>query len=356
MRDPRLREWVKASRPAVELFLKAAECPDAMSEPPDAPPNFIYGGLTILPTPTGSTYEYPIERVSPGNLIGLTILEGERRSASGDPAGAWDCYRAVLRMMVHMQRRGRFGDRHRANLITAAAILRHAIETWAADPRTTIPQLRRALDVMVECRPRIDWDAYSLKREYLDLMRFLDGPVDPDLKQIEHELTYRMGEYELPVELSVRLHHAKRRLWREPERSRRVVRLLFANWLAQAEPGGQTPRQPAVRRDSPPQGTRLPSCCIPSALSAGRRSRPRTAGGRALAGHDDRRPVGPEIRIVPLAFFPPPEGTAGSPGIARPPGERALSPRARGTTAERRGPGRDVSREPARRRLVRPGR
>ena len=37
MRDPRLREWVKASRPAVELFLKAAECPDAMSEPPDAP-------------------------------------------------------------------------------------------------------------------------------------------------------------------------------------------------------------------------------------------------------------------------------------------------------------------------------
>ena len=76
MRDPRLREWVKASRPAVELFLKAAECPDAMSEPPDAPPHFI-SGLTILATPTVSTYEYPIHRESPGTLIGLTILEGE---------------------------------------------------------------------------------------------------------------------------------------------------------------------------------------------------------------------------------------------------------------------------------------
>jgi hypothetical protein len=282
MRDPRLREWVKASRPAVELFLKAAECPDAMSEPPDAPPNFIYGGLTILPTPTGSTYEYPIERVSPGNLIGLTILEGERRSASGDPAGAWDCYRAVLRMMDHMQRRARFGDRHRANLHHSGSILRHAIETWAADPRTTIPQLRRALDVMVECRPRIDWDAYSLKREYLDLMRFLDGPVDPDLEQIEHDLTYRMGEYKLPIELSVRLHHAKRRLWREPERSRRVVRLLFANWLAQAEPGDQTPRQPAVRARFRAAGHTTAILLYPVGPEA-------PAGARALAPHEVAR-------------------------------------------------------------------
>jgi hypothetical protein len=281
MRDPRLREWVKASRPAVELFLKAAECPDAMSEPPDAPPNFI-GGLTILPTPTGSTYEYPIQRESPGTLIGLTILEGERRSACGDPAGAWDCYRAVLRMMVHVQRRGRFAERHRANLVHRSSELRHAIETWAANPRTTIPQLRRALDVMVECRPRIDWNAYPLKREYLDLMRFLDGPVDPDLKQIEHELTYRMGEYELPIELSVRLHHAKRRLWREPERSRRVVRLLFANWLAQAEPGGQTPRQPAVRARFPAAGHTTAILLYPVGPEA-------PAGARALAPQEVAR-------------------------------------------------------------------
>ena len=119
-------------------------------------------------------------------------------------------------MMVHVQRRGRFAERHRANIYHRSTELRHAIETWAADPSTTVPQLRRALDEMVECRPRIDWNAYPLKREYLDLMRFLDGPVDPDHKQIEHELTFRMGEYELPIELSVRLHHAKRRLRASP--------------------------------------------------------------------------------------------------------------------------------------------
>jgi hypothetical protein len=38
---------------------------------------------------------------------------------------------------------------------------------------------------MAECRPRPEWDAFTLKREYLDFMRFLDGPVDPPLKQIE---------------------------------------------------------------------------------------------------------------------------------------------------------------------------
>ena len=67
---------------------------------------------------------------------------------------------------------------------------------------------------------------------------FWTGRVDPDLKQIEHELTYRMGDLQLPIDLSVRSLPAKRGLWREPERSRRVVRLLFANWLAHVEHPG----------------------------------------------------------------------------------------------------------------------
>ena len=62
-------QGVKASRPAVELFPQGGrKCPDAMSEPPDAPPpNFIGVINKSSPTPTGSTYEYPIQREMPGD-------------------------------------------------------------------------------------------------------------------------------------------------------------------------------------------------------------------------------------------------------------------------------------------------
>jgi hypothetical protein len=226
--DPRLRGWVEANRPAVELFIEAAERPDAMSEP------------------TGAPDEYPVEREGPGTLMCLTILEGERRGASGDPAGAWECYRAVLRMTAHLRRRGRLTERARI-MFGAHPDLRRALATWAADPGTTTRQVRRALEEVVEGRPRDEWDASVLKREYLDFMRFLEGPVDPPLAQVEEEMTLRVGGYQLPTEHSVRLHRARRLLRREPERSRRAVRLLFANWLAQVEPPGRGPRRPAVR-------------------------------------------------------------------------------------------------------------
>jgi len=88
-------------------------------------------------------------------------------------------------------------------------------------------------------------DAFTLKIEYLDLMRFLDRRVVPPPEQIDEEWTYRLGEIQLPVDLSLDLYQVKRGLAREPERSRRVIRLLFANWLAHVEHPGQ--RKPAAR-------------------------------------------------------------------------------------------------------------
>ena len=171
------------------------------------------------------------------------LMEGGLREERGDMAGAWDCYRAVLRMTVHVRRRERLGDRARVNLHLPS--LRKHLATWAADPRTTIHQVRRALEEVVECRPMPDWDAFTLKIEYLDLMRFLDRRVVPPTEQIEEEWTYRLGEMQLPVDLSLDLYQVKRGLAREPERSRRVIRLLFANWLAHVEHPGQ--RKPAAR-------------------------------------------------------------------------------------------------------------
>ena len=88
-------------------------------------------------------------------------------------AGAWDCYRAALRATVHSARRGGITERYFAGI--HHGWLRKPVQTWAADLRTTIPQLRRALEEAVESRPRPAWHAFSLKIEYLDWMRDLEG-------------------------------------------------------------------------------------------------------------------------------------------------------------------------------------
>jgi hypothetical protein len=233
--DPRLRAWREANRSSVSLVIEGAEQTDGISGPPGEPP----AGEEDL-------HSYPMEGAGVGwGLLELTIAEGERRAESGDMAGAWDCHRAVLRMSAHVRRRERLKDRLRLSL--RLPVLKQGLATWAADPRTTIPQLRRALEEVVECRPRPEWDAFTLKREYLDLMRFLDGPVNPPAEQIEEELTYRLGDVQLPTGPALQLHGVKRRLAREPERSRRVIRLIFANWLAQVQNSDLRRRKPFVR-------------------------------------------------------------------------------------------------------------
>jgi hypothetical protein len=231
---PEFRAFVAANPSVVELFIKGAEQEDGISGPVGEP----------LPGENNSDLDsaYPLQASSWG-LIGITLMEGGLREERGDMAGAWDCYRAVLRMTAHVRRRERLWDRSRVTLWLP--VLRNHLATWAADPRTTIPQLRRALEDVVECRPRPEWDAFTLKIEYLDLMRFLDRRVVPPREQIEEEWTYRLGEMQLPVDLVLGLYQVKRGLAREPERSRRVIRLLFANWLADVEHPGQ--RKPAAR-------------------------------------------------------------------------------------------------------------
>jgi hypothetical protein len=228
---PEFRAFVEANRPAVELIIKGAEQVDGISGPVGEPP----------PGEKDSA-RYPTQ-ASRAWMIGIMLTEGSLREERGDMAGAWDCYRAVLRMTVHVRRRERLADRARVNLWLPA--LRKRLATWAADPRTTNHQVRRALEEVVECRPRPEWDAFTLKIEYLDLMRFLDRRVVPPPEQIEEEWTYRLGDMQLPIDLSRDLYQVKRGLAREPERSRRVIRLLFANWLAHVEHPGQ--RKPAAR-------------------------------------------------------------------------------------------------------------
>ena len=203
--NPEFRAFVEANRPAVELIIKGAEQVDGISGPVGEP----------LPGENNSDLAsaYPLQASSWG-LIGMTLMEGGLREERGDMAGAWDCYRAVLRMTVHVRRRERLKDRVRVTLWLP--VLQKHLATWAADPRTTIHQVRRALEEVVACRPMPEWDAFTLKIEYLDLMRFLDRRVVPPPEQIEEEWTYRLGEMQLPIDLSRDLYQVKRGLAASP--------------------------------------------------------------------------------------------------------------------------------------------
>jgi hypothetical protein len=225
--DSKVRAWAEANRPALDLFLRGAGCADGISRRPGEPYSGRYS-----------------DELGPRYLILLALLEGGRRAEGGDMAGCWDCYHAVLRATVHSMRRGAITERYFTAL--HHGWLRKRVQAWAADPRTTIPQLRRALQEAIESRPRLEWHAFSLKVEYLDWMRDLERTRHPVFYAIQEESTYRIGDMELPQNLAVQLYHARRFLLREPERSRRAIRLLFANWIAHAEIPEPGPRKATV--------------------------------------------------------------------------------------------------------------
>jgi hypothetical protein len=225
--NPKLRAWVEANRAALELFQQGANLSDGISRP------------------AGDPYSRDHDYFNPNELMRLALLEGGRRAESGDTAGAWDCYRTVLRAATHLRRRGDLIERHVANTLHSS--LRQRLSTWAADPRTTIPQLRRALDEVVESRPKSEWNAFSLKISYFDMMRYLDRPVDDIHRALDENITYHLGGFEVPTEVALHLYGVHRFLKREPERSRRVLRLLFANWLAHVEVPELRQTRPAVR-------------------------------------------------------------------------------------------------------------
>jgi hypothetical protein len=99
----------------------------------------------------------------------------------------------------------------------------------------------------IESRPRPEWDVSTLRIEYLDLMRSLEGPGHPRAFEPGVEATYRLGDLQLPREMAVLFYELKRWFSREPELSRRVTRLIIANWLARAQGPDSGQRKPALR-------------------------------------------------------------------------------------------------------------
>jgi len=161
-------------------------------------------------------------------------------------------------MIKHIRRRGTLTQRFDVD-VRWIRPLRQRLAAWVCDPKTTIAQLRAALAEVLESQPRAEWDSMAVKIGYLELIDLLAQPIDSSTRQeIEGEYTWHLGDMQLSPEMVRFIEAARRVLLREPERSRRVLRLLCANWLAHVENPELRPRKPAVRALLPLQTSTNP--------------------------------------------------------------------------------------------------
>ncbi|HZW33318.1 MAG TPA: hypothetical protein VFF52_21550, partial [Isosphaeraceae bacterium] len=116
--------------------------------------------------------------------------------------------------------------------------LRGQMIPWIEDARTSPALLHRALEDVLACEALAPSDSYTLKAEYLNAEGFLAGRNGRHL--IPPAWLRSLGSRRMVRSLGIILAPEQIRpiaaawsTWRrEPERSRRVIRLVTANWLA----------------------------------------------------------------------------------------------------------------------------
>jgi hypothetical protein len=242
---PELRRWVEENREALALYRQGAERPDALD-------------LGI-----GSNQEGWKTFQALRFFHMLVLLEASRLEEQGDMAGAWGWYRAMLRTLHHVGMHGTAIRRLVAQHWQEELLARS--KGWAADPRTTPSMLRQALEDVVECEALAPSETDTLKIEYLNMDRWLDDPNNPGrtVPMMTLRRLWSYPDYQLDPEQLQALWDAWRFWRREPERSRRVIRLVTANWLAYYErPPGNRPKpdpDPSRNFDFYPFGPEAPA-------------------------------------------------------------------------------------------------
>ena len=226
--SPARRRWLESGQEALEIWRRGTDRPDALNVPP--------GVLT---------FETRMDAVQKLRSLGrLAWLQGSRLEAEGDVEGALDWHLSLLRSSRHCGQRGTFIDR-----LIGIGMHRWASDhliRWAADPKVDARMLRRALDAALAAGAATPPTSDGLKAEYLSFLHSID---DPELMLRIHDSFTTptpaggsVTNYGATAGWRSSLTRVRRRALNEPARSRRVVRLVFANWLAYCDrPPGQRP-------------------------------------------------------------------------------------------------------------------
>ena len=223
------RRWLEESREALELWKQGTSRPDSLYMPAKT-----ISIATLLPVIQGMR-----------SFGRLAILEATRLEAEGDLKAALDWYLAVLRSSRHCGRRG--VPIERLVGIALGAVASPRILTLAVNPDVDAEMLRRALDVVIEADAMTAPPSDAFKCEYIAFLNTIADPAFEDPAKLigNPPWAWTTG----PGKAYFR---AERSLKREPERSRRVYRLIMANWLAYCD----RPRsaRPSFANLAPPKG------------------------------------------------------------------------------------------------------
>jgi hypothetical protein len=220
---PAFRRWVEENHDALAVYRQGAERPDALD------PSI---GIELTSWKTiGGLWSLRL----------IVLLEASRLEEQGDMAGAWGWYRAILRTSHHIGMHGAV-DR-RKMILRWHKELRDRLTTWANDSRTTAALIHRALDDVAACDALAPSELDSLKAGYLEANLLLDSPINPGRAvPLMRFQRFWNPDYQLNPEQIQEIWDAWRSCRREPERSRRVIRLVTANWLAYLDlPAGDRP-------------------------------------------------------------------------------------------------------------------
>jgi hypothetical protein len=228
------RKWLADSREAMAIWRRGTERPDA-----------LYG------SPREMSYLTPSPIVQALRTFGrLSTLEGTRLETEGDFEGALGWYLANLRASRHCGTRGSVIGR-------LVGVALHAVATdrltrLASNPEVGPETLRRALDAAIAIDSMTPPNSDMFKTEYLIFSNMIE---DPDFLGDPAELLTPTPEsWKTPIARSY--FRTSRVFKKEPERSRRIFRLIIANRLAYCDLPAASRPPPAM--PPPPAGTTDP--------------------------------------------------------------------------------------------------
>jgi hypothetical protein len=219
-----IKDWFFANSDAIMLWLEGTSRDKAVSyQPRDLRVNMHLDDAQVL-----------------RKFATLALIAGLRMEARGELDEAWNWYRAALRSSRHCGMNGLSVERMLG--IDIYTTIDGAVRAWADQPNLTTESLRQALEEVLAINAMTPTFGQNLRADYFLYRSLLEDPQLSvgRLRQMFHSeqdegrpaVTGGVGEAVL------RLAH------REPERSRRLLRLIFANWLSV----GDLPAQERLRR------------------------------------------------------------------------------------------------------------
>lgn len=221
------RLWLENNREAIELYLEGSRRPDALYHRPE--------------TVRWDTLLNVTQALR--DMSRATLFEATRREHEGDMAGAWECYRAILRSSRHSGRHGGVIER-----LVGMAMAREALgpmKIWAENPRVDGDLLRRAIQDAREAEGLTPPVSETLKGEYLMAVQSLRDPKLPEyLRMLNDQPSHPVQLGPFTFDWAKFRHNAgSLRMKGEPEKSIRLLKMVYANELAYCDlPEDQRPR------------------------------------------------------------------------------------------------------------------